>query len=81
MRHDNALGTAVERPAKLLRGFRRVTLAPGETRTLRFFVPDADLAYWCGASRAWRIEPGEHTFSAGGSSRSEELLSRPLEIG
>lgn len=67
-------GSAVSRPRKLLRGFRRTTLQPGETRILRFFVPDADLAYWRPQSRDWQLEPGEHTVYAGPSSDDAQLL-------
>ena len=37
--------SAVDRPVKLLRGFEKVRLQPGETRTVRFEVPLASLAY------------------------------------
>ena len=67
-------GQAVERPAKLLRGFERVSLEPGETRTVLFDVPDADLAYWNETGQSWVIEPGPHTLYAGGSSLDRDLL-------
>jgi beta-glucosidase len=70
----------VERPAKLLRGFRRVTLAPGETATLRFLIPDSDLRYYDAQAREWRLEPGEHRILAGGSSRDAELLSAMVVV-
>ncbi|MEO0981275.1 MAG: glycoside hydrolase family 3 C-terminal domain-containing protein [Pseudomonadota bacterium] len=73
-------GSLVERPEKLLRGFGRVTLAPGETKTTRFFVPDADLAYWDEVSRDWRLEPGVHRILVGGSSRAEDLLEAKISV-
>src|SRR2546425_8019622 len=39
------LGSRVERPTEDLRGFRRVTLKPGETRTVEFSLPASSLAY------------------------------------
>ncbi len=71
-------GTAVERPRKLLRGFQRVSVAPGGTETIRFFVPDQDLTYWDEASRGWRLEPGEYVVYAGGS--SEDADTRAVRI-
>ena len=73
-------GKAVERPLKLLRGFERVSLEPSEIRTVEFFVPDLDLAYWSPNSRSWLIEPGEHRVMIGGSSSDDRLLSTSLTI-
>lgn len=50
-----ACGSRVERAAKELKAFARVTLAPGETRTLDFNVPVAELAYFEAGN--WVIEP------------------------
>ncbi len=36
----------VTRPVLELKGFQRVTLAPGESRTVRFTLTPAQLAYW-----------------------------------
>ena len=40
------VGSKVERPREDLRGYKRVTLAPGQTRTVEFSVPASSLAYW-----------------------------------
>lgn len=73
-------GRLVERPRKLLRGFRRVRLEPGETRVVHFAVADADLMYWDPGARDWRLEPGEHRITAGGSSQDAERLSTTLVL-
>lgn len=73
-------GTTVDRPLKLLRGFDRVELAPSEVRTVDFFVPDADLAYWSEASRSWVLEPGIHRVLVGGSSTEADLLCVPVSM-
>lgn len=39
-------GTSVSRPARELKGFRRVALKPGETRTLTFTLGRDELAFW-----------------------------------
>lgn len=73
-------GRAVERPRKLLRGFERVSLRPGEMRTVEFHIADADLSYWCPTRRSWEREPGEHRIQVGPSSRDEDLLSASISI-
>jgi beta-glucosidase len=56
-------GGAVERPARMLRGFTRLHLAAGQSAQVSFAVSDDTLCYWDETSRAWRLEPGEHRFS------------------
>lgn len=70
----------VERPRKLMRGFERVHLNPGEIRTVRFRVPIGNLRYYDPATRTWRIEPGTHIVYAGSSSRDDDLLRRELTL-
>jgi beta-glucosidase len=40
------LVSSVTRPVKELKGFRRVTLAPGETKTVAIDITPASLAFW-----------------------------------
>jgi beta-glucosidase len=55
------------RPVKELRGFRRVTLQPGETRTVTFDVGPEQLAYH-GADMQRVVEPGRFDIMVGGNS-------------
>jgi beta-glucosidase len=73
-------GRDVERPKKLLRGFQRVALAPGETKTVRFEVPLAQLGWWSAARAAFVLESGVHTVYAGGSSRDGDLLRAEVNL-
>ena len=64
-------GSSLERAPKELKGFARVGLAPGETRTLRLEVRVAELAYY-EAKRGWVVEPiayevivGRHALDSG----------------
>jgi beta-glucosidase len=41
------------RPVRELKGFSRVSLAAGETRTLSFALGPDELRYWTAASRSW----------------------------
>lgn len=59
-------------PAKQLKGFQRIHLAPGESQTVHLLVPKRELALYQGAGQ-WRFEPGAFTFMAGGSSESLPL--------
>jgi len=58
---------SVSRPVRMLRGFRRIHLQPGESRTLRFELQPDALAFH-DADLRWRVEPGHFTVYAGGSS-------------
>lgn len=73
-------GVVVEQPRKLLRGFQRMSIRPGETATLRFFVPDQDLTYWDEASRDWRIEPGDYAIYVGGNSADADTRAVLIRI-
>ncbi len=62
------LYASLVRPVQELKAFRRVTLEPGETRTLRFRVP-ADLLSFTGPDGNRVVEAGEFDFMLGTSSR------------
>jgi beta-glucosidase len=56
------------RPARELKGFERVTLAAGETRTLVFKLGPEELRYWSTAVRAWVQESTSFDLWVGGDS-------------
>ncbi|SEH30322.1 glycoside hydrolase family 3 N-terminal domain-containing protein [Magnetospirillum fulvum] len=56
------------RPVRELKGFQRVTLAPGESRTLRFTLRPEDLSYWSAARRGWVQDPTIFDVYVGGDS-------------
>jgi beta-glucosidase len=64
---------SVTRPVKELRGYQRVTLAPGELRMVTFVITDADLAF---PGRDFRpvVEPGEFLAMVGTSSAALESV-------
>lgn len=59
------------RPVRLLKGFQRVTLAPGERRRLTFTLTPDDLAYWSAASGGWVREESTFDVWIGGSSSAD----------
>jgi beta-glucosidase len=67
------VGSAVERPIRDLRGYRRLTLAPGETKTVRLPLPISSLAYWDASGHRWVVEPDQVRIRVGGSSADLRL--------
>ena len=68
-------GSAVERTERELRGFAKVALDPGETRTAEISVPVNDLAYYDVTDSAWALEGLEHEVHVGTSSRDLPLAT------
>ena len=62
---------SVVRPVKELKRFERVTLAPGETRTLTFELPVSELAFW-NIDMEYVVEPGDFRLWVAGDSASGE---------
>lgn len=57
---------------QVLRGFERITLAPGESRTLDFTLGPQEMALWDKDMR-FRVEPGSFTVHIGASSKDIRL--------
>ncbi len=70
------LGSRVERPTEDLRGFRRVTLKPDETRTVEFSLPASSLAYWNSDLHRWVVEQEPVELAVGASSADIRLRRR-----
>lgn len=68
---------SITRPVRQLRGFRRVSLAPGESTTVTFDLGFDDLAM-LDADMQRVVEPGSFTVFVGGSSSAE--LSGGFEV-
>jgi len=58
----------VVRPAKELKGFHKVELAPGESQIVRFTLNTHDLAYYDARRRGWTTTPGKYRLYVGSSS-------------
>ncbi len=59
---------AVPRPEKELKGFSKVMIQPGQSRTVRLRLTAKDFAYWDATSHRWKTEPHEYTLLVGGAS-------------
>ena len=66
---------SASRPSRELKGFQRVTLAAGESRTLRFPLGPGELRYWNAATRDWVIDTTTIDVFAGGDSTAELTAS------
>ena len=69
-RHGSA-----SRPVRELKGFQRVTLAAGESRTLEFPLGPGQLRYWNAATRDWVIDTSTIDVFSGGDSTAELTTS------
>ena len=59
----------VTRPVRELKGFARVALEPGESRTITLELDSRALAYWHPTLERWVVEGGAFTVDVGTSSR------------
>ncbi|PWU22136.1 MAG: family 3 glycosyl hydrolase [Verrucomicrobia bacterium] len=50
----------IKRPAAELRGFERIGLRPGETKTISFSVPASKLAFYDEKKHTFVVEPGKY---------------------
>ncbi|MCX4881141.1 glycoside hydrolase family 3 protein [Streptomyces sp. NBC_00847] len=57
-----------KQPLKQLKAFGRVSLKPGETRTVRLKVRPSDLAHWDVTRSKWAVESGTYDVLVGSSS-------------
>jgi beta-glucosidase len=73
-------GSKVERPVKLLRAFKKVALAPGETKTVPLAVAVKDLAWYNVATKSWEVEPATYSVQVGASSRASDLVKAGFAV-
>ncbi len=65
---------SLTRPVKELKHFERVTLEPGESRTITLHIPVEELAFW-GLDGEKKVEPGHFQLWVAGDSHSGEAVS------
>jgi beta-glucosidase len=56
-----------------LKGFEKVLLKPGETKTVTFTLDRRDISYYNAKSSGWRVEGGEYEIRISASSRDIRL--------
>jgi beta-glucosidase len=73
------LFSSATRPMKELKGFRRIVLNPGETRTVSFDITPELLAFY-DAGMKYTVEPGDFEIMVGNSSRDADLQKVTLAV-
>ena len=71
--------SSATRPVKELKGFERIALKAGETKTVSFLITPESLAYY-DAQMRYGVEPGTFTVMVGSSSRKEDLQTLRLTV-
>jgi beta-glucosidase len=64
---------AIDRPLRELKGFSKIALQPGETKTVQFTLKPRDLAYFDVPGHQWKANAGEYEIQIGASSRDIKL--------
>lgn len=70
----------VERPVKLLRGFERVSLEPGEEKRVEISCNTEELKWYNPETESWEMEHMEYQVYCGTSSDEKELLKNTVEL-
>ncbi len=73
------LKSKVERPEEELKGFKRITLNPGETQTVNIKLPASSLAYWDVAKKIFVVEK-EPVQLMVGSSSADIIERKEIEV-
>ena len=71
---------ALERPAKRLRGFRKLALGPRETRRVEFEVKIDDLAFFDQALGRFVVDPGKYVIQLATSSADRDVQQQAAII-
>ena len=66
-------GSRVDRPVRDLKGFTKVHLSAGETKSVALDVRARDLAFYDVDAAAWEVEPIRYTVYVGPSERELPL--------
>ena len=69
----------IDRPAHELKGFSRVELNPGESKTVHFVLDRSAFEYWSPETKQWTLDPGSFEIQVGASSRDIRLKA-PVQI-
>ncbi len=69
---------SASRPGRELKGFRRIALAAGESRTVRFQIGPDERRYWNAAARDWVTDASTFDVWVGGDSTAS--LSTTFEV-
>jgi beta-glucosidase len=74
------MGSKVERPVKELKGFQRVALKAGETKTVQITLQAKDLASWDAQKKQWVVQDEKVNLMVGASS-ADVKLQQTISLG
>jgi beta-glucosidase len=74
------VGSKVPRPAQELKAFRRITLEPGQKKTVQMAIAAADLRFWNEAAGGWELENDQVEIRVGPSS-ADCAVKTTLPVG
>ncbi|KAL2861085.1 beta-glucosidase [Aspergillus lucknowensis] len=72
--------TTANTPPKVLRGFEKIMLEPGQREVVTFNLTRRDVSFWDAVAQEWKIPRGDFGVWAGQSSRDEEFLTDVLRL-
>lgn len=71
--------SSVTRPVKELKGFKKIWLKPGESKTIRIPITPEELSFF-DINMDYVVEPGDFEIMVGNSSRDEDLIKVILNV-
>lgn len=70
----------IDRPLKALKGFKRVTVQPGEGKKVTISCPIEKLMYYCQNDNEWKLEQGKYQAYIGDCCSDKHLQKCEFEI-
>jgi len=72
--------SSVERQKKLLKGFKKIHLEPGQSTSVTLSVDLDELQYFSNEQRKWILEAGSYSFYVGSSAAEAALRVKEIEL-
>lgn len=69
-----------QRAPRLLKGFNKIDLSPGETRATRIDLPRNSFAIYDEVTHDWKIEAGKHEVHVGTSASEDDLTTLTIML-
>ena len=72
--------SSVDRPVRRLKGFARVALQAGESKTVTVTTPVSKLEYYCENDNVWKLESGKYQAYIGNCLSDKNLTKIEFEV-
>jgi len=70
----------IERQVRLLKGFEKVLLNQGESKTVNIYIPLDELKYFSEKTNSWEFEEGVYNFTVGNSSCDVNSITKKIML-